>query len=113
MRRFFLIFCFIISVSGCNMLGSLPGPGGGGDKPVVPDDPISVYAEQDYWDQLAKSVNSDVFNNSDELCATVDKLKMTGELKDVSRIDEVRKTRIDPIRDSDKSAIVSALKGGE
>ena len=98
----------LLSLSGCNLLSVLSaGDRTSPDKPV----PSVVFSEQDYWDQLAKNVNADVFNNSDDLCYAVDCLVKTGELKDVSRIASIRKTRVEPIDAAAKVSISTALKG--
>ena len=108
MKRIHWCFYFtLVMVAGCNLL-SIPSDGDG----VAPNPPdVVVYSEQQYWDQLAVNVESGVFNSSDELCSAVDKLVKTGQLKDVSRLVEVRKTRTEPISGDAKSAIISALKG--
>jgi len=112
-KRFALILILFASVSGCNLLASLPDGKKDPSVPVAPVDPVDKeYSEQEYWNQLAKSVKADVFTNSDDICSTVDRLAKTGELKDLSRIDDLRKTRIDPIREEDRAAIISALTGG-
>jgi hypothetical protein len=72
---------------------------------------VIEYTEQDYWNQLAKAVDAGVFLNSDDLCSAVDKLVVTGELKDVSRLVEVRKTRTEPISGDARAKIITALKG--
>lgn len=103
-----LVLFGLLSLSGCNLLSGLSTGGSTeADKPV----PSIVFSEQDYWDQLAKNVNADVFNNSDDLCYAVDCLVKTGELKDVSRIASIRKTRIEPIDAASKVSITTALKG--
>ena len=103
-----LVLFGLLSLSGCNLLSSLSAGGKiDTNKPV----PSVVFSEQDYWDQLAKNVNADVFSNSDDLCYAVDCLVKTGELKDVSRIASIRKTRIEPIDTAAKLSISTALKG--
>lgn len=103
-----LVLFGLLSLSGCNLLSGLAsGDSTEVDKPV----PSIVFSEQDYWDQLAKNVNADVFSNSDDLCYAVDCLVKTGELKDVSRIASIRKTRIEPIDAASKVSITTALKG--
>jgi hypothetical protein len=52
-----------------------------------------------------------VFNNTDELCAAVDRMVKAGFIKDASRLAEVRKKRIEPIKADDKARIVSILRG--
>lgn len=106
----YLTWCFLITtLSGCNLL-ALPSDDGGGDVAPKPPD-VVVYSEQHYWDQLALNVEKDVFNSSDELCSAVDKLVKTGQLKDVSRLVTVRKTRVEPISGDSKVSIVASLKG--
>ena len=102
-----LCFCLL---AGCNLLTGTATPPKPDDK--APDAPVvEKYTEQDYWNQLAKNVEADVFLNTDDLCSAVDKLVKTGELKDVSRLAEVRKKRIEPIKADDKARIVSILRG--
>lgn len=105
----FLVFVMFMLICGCNILSSLPDRGSKPDD--VKPEPTVQFAEQDYWDQLAKNVNADVFTNSDDLCSAVDKLQKTGELKDVSRIAEIRKVRLEPILNDAKTNIIAKLKG--
>lgn len=105
MKRILWMLCFTM-ITGCNLL-TMPD-----DTPVKPKSPNTVvYTEQQYWDQLAVNVDKDVFNSSDELCSAVDKLVKTGQLKDVSRLAAVRKTRVEPISGDAKASIVDVLKG--
>lgn len=102
----------LLLLSGCNLLNSIPAPSP--DTPDIPPDPtpdVVEYTEQDYWNQLAKAVDAGVFMNSDDLCSAVDKLKLTGELKDVSRLAGLRSKRTEPITGDDKAKIIAALKG--
>ena len=96
--------------AGCNLLTGPANPPKPDDK--APEHPVvEKYTEQDYWNQLAKNVDADVFLNTDDLCSAVDKMVKTGELKDVSRLADVRKKRIEPIKADDKTRIVSILRG--
>ena len=96
--------------AGCNLLN---GPA----TPPQPDDRapgapvVEKYTEQGYWNTLATFTESDVFNNTDELCAAVDRMVKAGFIKDASRLAEVRKKRIEPIKADDKTRIVSILRG--
>lgn len=108
MKRF-LPSLFLL-LAGCNLWSGLPD-GDNTDKPVPPTPDVVEYTEQDYWNQLAKAVETGVFLNSDDLCSACDKLKVTGELKDVSRLADVRKTRVEPIAGDAKAKILTALKG--
>lgn len=110
MKRIVLMLLLLCSVTGCNLLNSLPDPAKP-DNPPAPTPDVVEYAEQEYWNQLAKAVESGVFLNSDDICSACDKLKATGELKDLSRLDDVRKKRIEPITGDAKSRIIAALKG--
>lgn len=102
------VFAMLLGLTGCNLMSGL----GGGDKaPDAKPVPSIVFSEQDYWDQLAKNVGADVFSNSDDLCYAVDCLVKTGELKDVSRLAEVRKKRTEPIAGDDKVKLIALLKG--
>lgn len=103
-----LVLFGLLSLPGCNLLSGLAS---GDSTEVDKTVPSIVFSEQDYWDQLAKNVNADVFSNSDDLCYAVDCLVKTGELKDVSRIASIRKTRIEPIDAAAKLSISTALKG--
>jgi len=108
MKRFFPVLLLLLT--GCNLLNSLPDPG----KPDIPPAPapdVVEYTEQDYWNQLAKAVDAGVFLNSDDICSACDKLKKTGELKDLSRLDGLRSKRIEPLTSDDKSRISAVLKG--
>lgn len=101
-----LCLCLFV---GCNLLAGPVQP-----KPddKAPDAPVvEKYTEQDYWNTLATFTESDVFNNTDELCAAVDRMVKAGFIKDVSRLAEVRKKRIEPIKADDKTRIVSILRG--
>lgn len=109
MKLFLPGLCFLL-LAGCNLLFS-PSDGKP-DTPLPPvPPPVVVYTEDDYWNQLAKAVDAGVFLNSDDLCSACDKLKLTGELKDLSRLAEVRKTRTEPISGDGKAKILAALKG--
>ena len=105
--RVFVLAC-VLFLSGCNLVSGLAD---GKPAPDVKPEPSIVFTEQDYWNQLAKNVDADVFLNSDDLCSAIDKLVKTGELKDVTRIVEIRKTRVEPINGEAKTKIVSVLKG--
>lgn len=101
--------CFLL-LAGCN-LADLSSPDGRHDAPTDGKDAVPSVSEQDYWDQLAKSADAGVFETTDELVSTVDKLKKTGELKDVSRVDEVRKKRIELIQQSEREKVSKILRG--
>ena len=95
--------------AGCNLL---TGPAQPKPDDKAPDAPVvEKYTEQDYWDAVAKFTESDVFNNTDELCAAVDRMVKAGFIKDAGRLADVRKKRIEPIGPEDKSRIVSVLRG--
>ena len=101
--------CFLM-LAGCNLL-TMPQP-----SPVKPDtkpdDKVEVkYSDNDYFDFMAKMVESDQFNSSDQIVSAAERLKATGTIKDVGRLSELRKKRIEPIRAEDKPGILSALKG--
>jgi len=77
-----------------------------------PDDKAEVkHSDNDYFDFMAKMVEADQFNSSDQIVAAAERLKATGTIKDVGRLSELRKKRIEPIRAEDKPGILSALKG--
>jgi len=105
-----LVLMCVLFLSGCNLVTGL-SDGKTVPAPDVKPEPSIVFTEQDYWNQLAKNVDADVFLNSDDLCSAIDKLVKTGELKDVTRIVEIRKTRVEPITGEAKTKIVGALKG--
>ena len=95
--------------AGCNLL---TGPAQPKQDDKAPDAPVvEKYTEQDYWDAVAKFTESDVFNNTDELCAAVDRMVKAGFIKDAGRLADVRKKRIEPIKTDDKARIVSVLRG--
>ena len=102
-----LCFCLF---AGCNLLNGPSTPPKPDDK--APDAPVvEKYTEQDYWESVAKFTESDVFNNTDELCGAVDRIVKAGFIKDASRLADVRKKRIEPIKADDKTRIVSILRG--
>lgn len=112
MKRIVLMLLLLCSVTGCNLLSAIPAPKpDNNDNPPSPTPDVIEYAEQEYWNQIAKAVDAGVFLNSDDICSACDKLKLTGELNDLSRLDEVRKKRIEPITGDAKSRIIAALKG--
>ena len=100
----------LLMLSGCNLL-TIPKPSP--DQPNVKPEPAQQYTDNDYYAFMAKMVEADQFNSSDQIVSAAEKLKATGTIKDVGRLSEVRKKRIDPIRAEDKPAILSALKGGQ
>jgi len=96
--------------AGCNLLNGPAIPPKPDDK--APDAPeVEKYTEQDYWESVAKFTESDVFNNTDELCGAVDRMVKAGYIKDAGRLADVRKKRIEPIKADDKTRIVSILRG--
>jgi hypothetical protein len=97
---------------GCNLL-TMPQPSPSPDQPDVKPEPEQQYTDNDYYAFMAKMVEADQFSSSDQIVIAAEKLKATGTIKDVSRLSEVRKKRIDPIRTEDKPAILSALEGGQ
>lgn len=102
-----LCFCLL---AGCNLLTGPATPPKPDDK--APDAPVvEKYTEQDYWNTLATFTESDVFLNTDDLCSAADKMVKAGFIKDASRLADVRKKRIEPIRADDKTRIVSILRG--
>jgi hypothetical protein len=99
--------CFL-ALAGCNLLTS--GPSTPDVKPE-PDKAEEQYVDADYYAFMAKMLEADQYNTSDQIVAAAEKLKATGTIKDLSRLDSLRKKRIDPIRAADKPAILKALKG--
>ena len=99
--------CFLM-LAGCNLL-TMPQP----VKPdTKPDDKVEVkYSDNDYFDFMTRMVEADQFNSSDQIVSAAERLKATGTIKDVGRLSELRKKRIEPIRAEDKPGILSALKG--
>jgi len=99
--------CFLLV--GCNLLTSSPV------DPVKPDvkpEQVEVkYTDADYYAFMAKLVEVDQVNSSDDLVVIAEKLKATGLITDVSRLSEIRKKRIEPIAGDDKTRIIAALKG--
>ena len=110
MRNTLMSSLCLCMFAGCNLLTGPVIPPKPDDK--APDAPVvDKYTEQDYWDAVAKFTESDVFNNTDELCAAVDRMVKAGFIKDASRLAEVRKKRIEPIKADDKARIVLILRG--
>jgi hypothetical protein len=99
-----------LMLMGCNLLTM---PQLSPVKPdTKPDDKAEVkYSDNDYFDFMAKMVEADQFNSSDQIVSAAERLKATGTIKDVGRLSELRKKRIEPIRAEDKPGILSALKG--
>lgn len=101
-----LCFCLL---AGCNLLNKPDAP-----KPddKAPDAPVvEKYTDQDHYNYIAECVEADVYLNSDAIVSAVDILKRTGKMQDATRIDELRKKRIDPIKAEDKSRIAVILRG--
>lgn len=96
-------------IAGCNLLTGSPV------DPVKPDtkpDKVEVkYTDADYYAFMAKLVEVDQVNSSDDLVIMSEKLKATGLITDVSRLSEIRKKRIEPISGDDKARIIATLKG--
>jgi hypothetical protein len=99
--------CFLM-LCGCNLL-TMPKPSP--DQPDNKPEPEKKYVDDDYFAFMAKMVEADQFNSSDQIISASERLKATGTIKDVSRLSEIRKKRIDPIRAEDKPAIMQALRG--
>ena len=99
--------CFLLV--GCNLMtGSTVDP----VKPDVKPVPVDVkYTDADYFAFMAKLVEVDQVNSSDDLVVIAEKLKATGLVADVSRLSEIRKKRIEPIAGDDKTRIIATLKG--
>lgn len=107
-RSSLLLACLMLA--GCNLLTGPATPPKPDDK--APDAPVvEKYTEQDYWESVAKFAEADVFNSTDDLCGAVDRMVKAGFIKDASRLAEVRKKRIEPIKADDKTRIVSILRG--
>ena len=96
-------------LTGCNLL-TMPKPAPD-ETDTKPDAPEVQYTDDDYFAFMAKMLEADQFASSDQIVLTADRLKATGTIKDVSRLSEVRRKRIDPIRDADKPALLQALQG--
>ncbi len=98
--------CFLLV--GCNLMTGLP------TQPDVKPKPDAVdvkYTDADYFAFMAKLVEVDQVNSSDDLVVIAEKLKATGLVADVSRLSEIRKKRIEPIAGDDKTRIIATLKG--
>jgi hypothetical protein len=98
--------CFLIV--GCNLMTGSP------IQPDVKPKPDAVevkYTDADYFAFMAKLVEVDQVNSSDDLVVIAEKLKATGLIADVSRLSEIRKKRIEPIAGDDKTRIIATLKG--
>jgi hypothetical protein len=98
--------CFLLV--GCNLMTGSP------TQPDVKPKPDAVevkYTDADYFAFMAKLVEVDQVNSSDDLVVIAEKLKATGLIADVSRLSEIRKKRIEPIAGDDKTRIIATLKG--
>jgi hypothetical protein len=98
--------CFLLV--GCNLMTGSP------TRPDVQPKPDAVdvkYTDADYFAFMAKLVEVDQVNSSDDLVVIAEKLKATGLIADVSRLSEIREKRIEPIAGDDKTRIIATLKG--
>ena len=99
--------CFLLV--GCNLIAR---PDAKPDQPDMKPEPVEVkYTDADYYAFMAKLVEVDQVNSSDDLVVIAEKLKATGLITDVSRLSEIRKKRIEPIAGDDKTRIIATLKG--
>ena len=100
----------LLALCGCNLF-ALPTGERQDDDSKGKDAPPVSYKEQDYYDYIADCVQADVYSDSDAVVKAVEILAKTGQVKDTARIQPIRANLIEPIRDADKAAIISALKG--
>jgi hypothetical protein len=102
--------CFLLV--GCNLMTGSPTKPVDPIKPDTKPDQVEVkYSDADYFAFMAKLVEVDQVNSSDDLVVIAEKLKATGLIADVSRLSEIRKKRIEPIAGDDKTRIIATLKG--
>ena len=112
-----LLLCsFSFSLSGCNLLSSIP------DKPDQTDTdknkdtdrdkdkPDQQFAELDYWEALADLVEAGRFTNTDQVVLVVDSQKTLGNIKDDARVSEYRAKRSD-LTDANKNFVANKIRG--
>ena len=110
-----LLLCSF-SLSGCNLLSSIP------DKPDQTDTdkdkdtdrdkdkPDQQFAESDYWEALADLVEAGRFTNTDQVVLVVDSQKTLGNIKDDARVSEYRAKRSD-LTDANKNFVANKIRG--
>lgn len=101
----------VLAIAGCNLADALPKRDTEKKTdPVEPDKGSSKYSEQDYVEELAKQVESGLFQNTDDVVATAKRLERRGFLKSMSQFDTMSKKRVD-ITDSNKAEIAGKVRG--
>lgn len=98
----------LLLILGCNLIDAIPTP-----KPDDKKDDAQkedVVSEADVWKKLAQSVTAGVHTNTDQVVLAAENLKTMGDLKDLSRLDEMRKKRVE-ITDANKESVAATVAG--
>ena len=114
MRFFILTLTFLLCFPGCNLL-SLPDQGTDQGTDQKDDSqpkpsPSPAGKESDYWEALAKLVEADRFQNTDQILGVVSSQKQLGNLKDDARVSEFKAKRVQ-IDQANRAAVASKLRG--
>lgn len=108
-----LLLCSF-SLSGCNLLSSIPDKPDqtdtDKDKPGPSPKPDQQFAESDYWEALADLVEAGRFTNTDQVVLVVDSQKTLGNIKDDARVSEYRAKRSD-LTDANKNFVANKIRG--
>ena len=115
--RFLTIILLLLILPGCNLL-NLPDQGKTDQGTDQKDDsqpspnpsPSPAGKESDYWEALAKLVEADRFQNTDQILGVVASQKQMGNLKDDARVSEFKAKRIQ-IDQANRAAVASKLRG--
>lgn len=112
----FLILLLLLILPGCNLL-NLPDQGKTDqgtdqkdDSPSPNPSPSPAGKESDYWEALAKLVEADRFQNTDQILGVVSSQKQLGNLKDDARVSEFKAKRVQ-IDQANRAAVASKLRG--
>ena len=110
-----LLLCsFSFSLSGCNLLSSIPDKPDqtdtDKDKPGPSPKPDQQFSESDYWEALADLVEAGRFTNTDQVVLVVDSQKTLGNIKDDARVSEYRAKRSD-LTDAIKNFVANKIRG--
>lgn len=99
----------LLMLLGCNLIDAIPAPkpdDGKDDTPPKED----VVSEADVWKKLAQSVTAGVHTNTDQVVLAAENLKTMGDLTDLSRLDAMRKKRVE-ITDENKESVAATVAG--
>jgi hypothetical protein len=113
-----LLTCLLSSVClpGCNLLSAFPDRSDADEKsdpapgPGPAPAPSPKFAEQEYWEALARLVESGRFRNTDQIWLTAQAEKELGNLKDLSRISEFETKRFE-VKTDDRKSIADKIRG--